>query len=208
MESVKADFPAAVSATRSAVAVRKLDDGALVRATIESDEVAWREMMRRYTAPLRDAIRDASEEISEPEVDDVMGELWLSLIEQGMRRLRTFDPSRGATLLAWLTIRASQLVHGRHARRQAAPPTISLEEAPELADPTPPPIPQLDNKTLLRVEEVARRWGLDRKTIYGMIERGQISARRCGRLVRIPIKVVESFESQASVAPERHIRCR
>ncbi|HEX4461154.1 MAG TPA: helix-turn-helix domain-containing protein, partial [Polyangia bacterium] len=71
-----------------------------------------------------------------------------------------------------------------------------------------PEVAPAAERTLLRVEEVARRWGLDRKTIYGMIERGEITARRCGRLVRIPRKAIESFESQASVAPERHIKCR
>lgn len=197
-----------VAALTTPPALRGCDDAALVRLTLERDEAAWREMMRRHTAPLRQAVRDGCDAISESEIDDIMGELWLSLIELGMRRLRTFDLSRGATLLTWLTIRVSQLVHGREQRRQTAPAMISLEEAGELPDPTPAPVPELGSRTLLRVEEVAKRWGLDRKTIYGMIERGQISARRCGRLVRIPIKVIESFESQASVAPERHIKCR
>jgi excisionase family DNA binding protein len=60
----------------------------------------------------------------------------------------------------------------------------------------------------MRVEEVAKRWGIDRKTVYGMIDRGQLVSRRCGRLVRIPRRAVESFESQASVSPERPIKCR
>jgi excisionase family DNA binding protein len=80
--------------------------------------------------------------------------------------------------------------------------------AGQIPAPTQTHIPDLDGRTMLRVEEVAKRWGLDRKTVYAMIERGQISARRCGRLVRIPRKVIESFELQASVVPERDIKCR
>jgi excisionase family DNA binding protein len=55
---------------------------------------------------------------------------------------------------------------------------------------------------MLRVEEVARRWDLNVKTVYGMIERKELPARRCGRVLRVPRSVVESYE-QASVTPER-----
>jgi excisionase family DNA binding protein len=61
--------------------------------------------------------------------------------------------------------------------------------------------------SMLRVEDVAARWDLNVKTIYGMIERGELAARRFGRVLRIPRQLVESLE-QASVAPERDIRCR
>jgi excisionase family DNA binding protein len=67
---------------------------------------------------------------------------------------------------------------------------------------------EISASTLMRVEEVAERWGIDRKTVYSMISRGQLSARRCGRLVRIPRNVVESFELQASASPARSAQCR
>ena len=54
--------------------------------------------------------------------------------------------------------------------------------------------------TMMRVEEVAARWNLNVKTVYGMIKRGELIARRCGRVLRVPRAAVETFE-QASVAP-------
>jgi hypothetical protein len=56
--------------------------------------------------------------------------------------------------------------------------------------------------TMIRVEDLAKRWDLNVKTIYGMIRRGELISRRCGRVLRVPLSVVLSFE-QASVAPER-----
>ena len=56
--------------------------------------------------------------------------------------------------------------------------------------------------SMLRVEEVAARWRLNVKTVYSMIERGELAARRFGRVLRIPRAAVEQLE-QASVAPER-----
>ncbi len=63
-------------------------------------------------------------------------------------------------------------------------------------------VPASGGDAMLRVEEVAARWRINVKTVYGMIQRGELSARRCGRLIRVPRSVVERFE-QASVAPER-----
>jgi excisionase family DNA binding protein len=54
--------------------------------------------------------------------------------------------------------------------------------------------------TMLSVEEVAARWSVSAKTIYGMIQRREIIARKIGRILRIPRAVVESLE-QASAAP-------
>jgi excisionase family DNA binding protein len=58
-------------------------------------------------------------------------------------------------------------------------------------------------RTMMRIEEVAERWCLNVKTVYAMIERGELQARRIGRVLRIPRFVVERFESQGRVAPER-----
>ena len=186
---------------------REMDDATLVRATIERDEVAWCELMRRFASPLRAAARDANDSLSDTDVDDVLSDLWLSLLESNMQRLQTFDPSRGSALLSWLTMRLAQIIYEREQRSAAEPPQVPMAEIETVADPRsleidPPP------PALLRVDEVAKRWRLDRKTVYAMIERGELSARRCGRLVRIPRNVVESFESQAGVDPVRSSKCR
>jgi len=53
---------------------------------------------------------------------------------------------------------------------------------------------------MFSVEEVAARWSVSPKTIYGMIQRREIVARKIGRILRIPRAVVESVE-QASAVP-------
>jgi len=63
------------------------------------------------------------------------------------------------------------------------------------------------NGTMMRVEELAVRWDVNPKTIYAMIARGELPVRRFGRVMRVPRRVIESFE-QASVAPERKSKCR
>jgi excisionase family DNA binding protein len=54
--------------------------------------------------------------------------------------------------------------------------------------------------TMLTVEALAQRWGIHAKTLYLEIRRGHLPAVRLGRVLRVPIAVVESFE-QGRVAP-------
>jgi excisionase family DNA binding protein len=180
-----------------------LDDRALVGAAITGDDAAWREIVRRHSAALREAVRE-THRVSEIEVDDVVSDFWLSLIENDKRQLRRFDPGRGAELLSWLTVRLLQVVD-RHALLTAeAPETVPLDEVKYLvSDPPSHALRGRSAPTMMKVEEVAERWDLNVKTVYAMISRGELLSRRCGRVVRIPRHVVESFEKQASVAPER-----
>jgi excisionase family DNA binding protein len=53
----------------------------------------------------------------------------------------------------------------------------------------------IDRKTMMTVEEVAERWGVNARTIYGMIKKGRIKALNVGRLVRISRSHVEFLES-------------
>jgi excisionase family DNA binding protein len=181
-------------------------DAELVSSTLAGDQAAWREMMRRYDRPLREAIADASlgPALDDADVDDALGEFWLSLIEADMRRLRMFNPTRGAALLSWLTIQLIQDLRRREQKRSTEPDTISLDEVDEIARTRR----RLRPSTMMRVEEVAERWDLNVKTVYAMIARGELQARRFGRVMRVPRRVVESME-QASVVPERSVKsCR
>jgi excisionase family DNA binding protein len=179
---------------------RELDDARLVRAAVAHDLSAWRELMRRHTAALLEAARDAGSS-TEVDADELVARLWRWLADDDMRQLRAFDATRGAALLSWLAVRLCRL-----ANAPSAAPASPADAPPE--PPRDTSGADYADSPFLTVDAVARRWALDRKTVYAMIERGQLSARRCGRLVRIPRKLIESFESQASVDPERHTKCR
>jgi excisionase family DNA binding protein len=166
-------------------------DASLLRAVLDGDEDAWRALVVRYHDALREVVREASSTIrplTDAEIEAVLTDAWRRLVEDDKRRLRAFKPERGAALLAWLTIHVAEIAH-EHMRRNGQPAT----EAPPR---------RFHPGTMMRVEEVAARWDLNPKTVYGMIERGELRARRCGRVLRVPRWAVESFE-QASVAPER-----
>lgn len=47
-------------------------------------------------------------------------------------------------------------------------------------------------------EEVAARWGVNVRTIAREIERGNLTAFRVGRCVRIPLSAIEEYEQGAT----------
>jgi hypothetical protein len=85
--------------------------------------------MHRHSATLREVTGQCGEDLSEADVDDAVSDLWLSLLENDMQRLRAFDPSRGVALLPWLSIRVSQVVFDRDIRRRAEPQMVSARAA-------------------------------------------------------------------------------
>jgi excisionase family DNA binding protein len=56
---------------------------------------------------------------------------------------------------------------------------------------------------MLTIDEIAERWCVNRKTVYEMVERGEIIALRVGRLIRVSRSHIESLESGAG---RTHVR--
>lgn len=51
-------------------------------------------------------------------------------------------------------------------------------------------------RTMMTVEELAERWGLNPKTVYAAVEKGQLVALRVGRVLRISRSHVEALEQR------------
>jgi excisionase family DNA binding protein len=179
----------------------RANDAELVERVLRRDQQAWRELVRASEPMLR-ALLEEHGALSASDVDDVVSELWLRVLDDDLRRLRQFAVTRPGSLDAWLAMQASQVAHAFVARR--GPRTISIDDLPPIA--APPTVPRPAAR-MMKVEEVAERWDLNTKTVYDMIKRGELAARRCGRVIRVPRHVVESFE-QASVAPGGRKPCR
>jgi hypothetical protein len=94
--------------------LRELDETALVRRLLTSDPAAWREFMRRYDSELRGQVAGTLSEamrsiLDSDAVDDVIGDLYLRIINRNMRKLRFWASSRSGTytLRRWLGLLAN-----------------------------------------------------------------------------------------------------
>jgi len=142
----------------SALSVVGKDESVALSAVLDRDETAWRRFVAEYDAPLRAVVRHATEAthpLSDDQVDEVMGDFWLALVAHNMRLLRAFNPSRGASLLTWLTFHVAQLAY-EHVRRVGEEPAfVPLDEARHVPAPRAR-MPRLRNESVPTVDDAIR----------------------------------------------------
>lgn len=88
-------------------------------------------------------------------------------------------------------------------KKRADTPCVGSEETPVCKQPQRP----AGEKPVIGVTELAKRWGVDQKTIREAIELGQLPSFRVGRRrVLIPLAAVESMEQGRGLPPEESWR--
>lgn len=82
------------------------EEAALIRRCVSGDREAWRAIMTNYGALVAHAVRTTFFRVlkqADPnQVDDAVQSVWLSLCDDGCRRLRSFESK--AALSTWLTV--------------------------------------------------------------------------------------------------------
>src|SRR5581483_9637372 len=113
------------AAKQSPITAVKLDESSLVERVLARDERAWHQLVRQFEPTIRTLVSDDGGR-TPTEVDDILGDLWLRLMEYDMRRLRAFAASRPAPLSAWLAMQATQVAFGLEQKRRDEPQTVPL----------------------------------------------------------------------------------
>jgi excisionase family DNA binding protein len=113
------------------------DDAALLAEVVAGSEQAWRRFVKKYDPLLRDVVHQATAEnpLDKSDMDDVLGEFWAAVVANNMRLLRSFNPSRGSTLLTWLTFHVAGIASDYIAQRAEEPTFVPLDEARNVAAP-------------------------------------------------------------------------
>jgi len=107
-------------------------------AVLARDASAWRVFVAYYDGRLRAVVQHATETthpLTDAEIDDVLGDFWLALVANDMRRLRAFNPERGSALLTWLTFLVAQVACEHIRRISDGPVFVPLQEARNVAAP-------------------------------------------------------------------------
>jgi RNA polymerase sigma-70 factor (ECF subfamily) len=102
-----------------------LDEATLIPSLLVDDERAWRTFHELYASRLQGAISRVTRRFPQltgtDHVDEIYGTLCLRLLSDDKRRLRSFDPSRGTPLGAWLCTLAKNSAHDFLRSRQRQP---------------------------------------------------------------------------------------
>ncbi len=82
------------------------EERCLVEQVLSRDQKAWREFCRRYenliVACTVKTLRRYHAKFNAEDLADIVGEVWMVLLKDEMRKLRLFDPARGYRLTSWL----------------------------------------------------------------------------------------------------------
>lgn len=94
---------------------RQWTETELVRRVFADDARAWSELVRRYRPIIFRCIMKVLSRFeshrARADVDEVYGEVMMSLVRDDMRKLRLWDPSRGARLGSWIGLLAKNAAH-------------------------------------------------------------------------------------------------
>jgi RNA polymerase sigma-70 factor (ECF subfamily) len=84
----------------------EVGDAALAARAAAGEDRAWRDLLGRYRGTMYRCILKAAARsgaaFSPADADDAFGEACVTLLQDGGRRLKAWDPSRGAALGSWL----------------------------------------------------------------------------------------------------------
>ena len=158
-------------------------------ACIAGSKSAWDEFVRAAAPVIYAAVRRSHHSRGAQavgEIDDRVQDVFMRLLREDCKLLRTFDPAR-ASLVTWLTLIARTVVH-EHARKKHLP-TTGIDGRDAMAAPDSPPVPYASEPALdprlplnslsdrqrqvivmlfqegLSVEQAAARLGVEAQTI-------------------------------------------
>lgn len=118
------------------------DDNSLLAAFIDGDLLAGRRFFERYRAYVevcvRRTYRESGFRASEEDVADTASEIWLALLRDGKRVLRSFDPSRGHRLAAWVGVIARNRTIDRIRTTHETPAGLATGVELPSSEPLPP----------------------------------------------------------------------
>jgi hypothetical protein len=133
--AMKIDAPADASATTD---LKDWTDREVLDACIRKDQRAWRELHRRYDAPLRVAaykrLKPLVTRLPSDFRDDVMGAFWLKVVERDMAHLRCFNWGAGTALYKWFARLVGQCATDYAGMILDQPDFAPLKDAREVPD--------------------------------------------------------------------------
>jgi len=116
---------------------RALPDGRLLARVLDRDQVAWGELIRRFRGLVFRCITKVAGKydavLSNEDINEIFGDMCFNLLRDDMRKLRAYDPNRGAKLGSWLGLLAINTAYDYLRQTSRRPLLDRLDGAPERA---------------------------------------------------------------------------
>ena len=117
------------------------DEETLIAGLIANLPVAWREFQKRYDRLIHRCITKVTRRfasiVSQDDVREIYATLYLSLLSNDRRKLRSFDPERGNRFSSWIGLLSINCAYDYLRSLKREPPKEQLAEAAELPNEAP-----------------------------------------------------------------------
>ena len=138
---------------------RDWSEDELLRRVLAHDAPAWAELVRRYRPVIFRCITRilsrGGSRVSSHDAEEVYGEVMMSLWRDDMRKLRLYDPARGARLGSWIGLLAKNAAYDFLRANMNRPVADDVERHPDLGSDGASPLEEM-----IRSERRARLAGL------------------------------------------------
>jgi RNA polymerase sigma-70 factor, ECF subfamily len=179
-----------------------LTDMRLLDAVLAQDEIAWRELIRRFRGLIYRCITKVlckyESVLSNEDVNEIFSEVCLNLLRDDMKKLRAYDPSRGSKLGSWIGLISINTSYD-HLRVTARQPILDRLEGTlvEREDSHPSPLELLlDKERWLRLNTLASDFSpKDQRFMELYFARG-MAPTEVARLMNISVKTVYSKKNK------------
>jgi RNA polymerase sigma-70 factor, ECF subfamily len=118
-------------------------DDDLIAAMTANDPAAWRAFQAKYDRLILRCItkvtRRFASMLCQDDVREVYANLYVSLLGNGMHKLRTFDPERGNRFSSWIGLLAINAAYDYLRTLKREPPKACITEAMDLVADLPDP---------------------------------------------------------------------
>ena len=175
----------------------ELTEGELVERLLARDARGWREFHRRYDRLIHRCIHKVTDRfrrlVGACDLEDIYGDLLVSLTADDLRRLRAYDPAKGSKLGSWIGMLATHAAwdHLRKLRRR--PAASSLDEAVELSAETPAPVDvAIANQRLVALQTVLGDFSAKDRELVQLLFVACQSAEETAAEMGISVKTVYS----------------
>jgi RNA polymerase sigma-70 factor (ECF subfamily) len=127
-----------------------LSDGRLLARVLDKDQVAWNELIRRFRGLVFRCINKVASRydavLSNEDINEIFGDMCFNLLRDDMRKLRAYDPSRGAKLGSWLGLLAINTAYDYLRQTSRRPLLDRLDGAPDRAGEGPSALDEILEK--------------------------------------------------------------
>jgi len=178
-----------------------LNDMRLLHAVLRQDEIAWRELIRRFRGLIYRCISKVlckyESILSNEDVNEIFSEVCFNLLPEDMLMLHAYDPYRGSKLGSWIGLISINTAYD-HLRTSARQPMLDrMEISFEREDVSPGPLDLLlDKERWLRLNQLTSDFSpKDQRFMELYFGRG-LAPTEVARVMKISIKTVYSKKNK------------